>query len=53
MRLVMKCKDTTSNIRVDKVERVGDPIIAEYPKGDERRYDTDNPQIAIPIEIVT
>lgn len=28
------------------------PIIAEYPKGDERRYDTDNPQIAIPIEIV-
>lgn len=29
------------------------PIIAEYPKGDERRYDTDNPQIAIPIEIVT
>ena len=28
------------------------PIIKEYPKGDERRYDVDNPQIAIPIEIV-
>lgn len=24
----------------------------KYPKGDERRYDTDNPQIAIPITIV-
>lgn len=28
MRLVMKCKDTTANIRVDKVERVGDVIYA-------------------------
>ena len=29
------------------------PVYDHYPKGDERRYDTDNPQIAIPIEIVT
>lgn len=28
------------------------PVYDKYPKGDERRYDTDNPQIAIPIEIV-
>lgn len=27
-------------------------VLREYPKGDERRYDTNNPQIAIPIEIV-
>ena len=28
------------------------PIISEYPKGDEIRYDTDNPQIIKPIEVV-
>lgn len=28
------------------------PVYSEYPKGDERRYDTENPQIAIPIQIV-
>ena len=28
------------------------PVYSEYPKGDERRYDTDNPQIAIPIQVV-
>lgn len=27
-------------------------VFDEYPKGNERRYDTDNPQIAVPIEIV-
>lgn len=27
-------------------------VYPEYPKGDERRYDTSNPQIAIPIQIV-
>lgn len=27
-------------------------VLDKYPKGDERRYDTDNPQIAVPIEIV-
>lgn len=29
------------------------PIYAQYPKGDERRYDVNNPQIAVPIQIVT
>lgn len=28
------------------------PVYDKYPKGDERRYDTNNPKIAIPIEIV-
>lgn len=28
------------------------PVYDKYPKGDERRYDTKNPQIAVPIEIV-
>lgn len=28
------------------------PIKSEYPKGDERRYDTSNPEIAIPIRVV-
>ena len=28
------------------------PILPNYPKGNERKYDTNNPQIAIPIEIV-
>ena len=28
------------------------PIIRDYPKGDERRYDVNNPTIAIPIEII-
>lgn len=28
------------------------PVYDKYPKGDERRYDTRNPQIAIPITIV-
>lgn len=27
-------------------------VYSEYPKGDERRYDTDDPQIAVPIQIV-
>ena len=27
-------------------------VYDKYPKGDERRYDTNNPQIAIPIQIV-
>ncbi len=27
-------------------------VLDKYPKGDERRYDTSNPQIAVPIEIV-
>ena len=27
-------------------------VLDKYPKGDERRYDTNNPQIAVPIEIV-
>lgn len=27
-------------------------VYPKYPKGDERRYDTSNPQIAIPIQIV-
>lgn len=28
------------------------PIKSEYPKGDERRYDTSNPEIAVPIRVV-
>lgn len=28
------------------------PVIPQYPKGDEVRYDTDNPVRAVPIEIV-
>lgn len=28
------------------------PVYDKYPKGDERRYDTNNPQMAIPITIV-
>jgi len=28
------------------------PIISQYPKGDERKYDINNPQIAIPIQII-
>ena len=28
------------------------PIVTPYPKGDEVRYDTNNPQRAIPIEII-
>lgn len=28
------------------------PIISEYPKGDEQRYDTSNPRIAVPIKII-
>lgn len=27
-------------------------VIEKYPKGDERRYDTDNPQIAVPIRVI-
>ena len=27
-------------------------VYEKYPKGDERRYDTNDPKIAIPIEIV-
>ena len=28
------------------------PIVSEYPKGDETRYDVDNPQIVHPIEVI-
>ena len=28
------------------------PVYDNYPKGDEVRYDTNNPQIAVPIQIV-
>lgn len=27
------------------------PVLDEYPKGDERRYDTNDPQMAIPIQV--
>ena len=28
------------------------PVVNKYPKGDEKHYDTDNPQRIIPIEII-
>ena len=34
MRLIMKCKDTLANIKVDKVERMGDVVFAyKIPRG--------------------
>lgn len=43
----------TKRDRKQMLKELRYPIYDHYPKGDERRYDTDNPQIAIPIEIVT
>lgn len=34
MRLIMKCRDTLANIRVDKIERMGDVVFAyKIPNG--------------------
>lgn len=35
MRLIMKCKDTVANIKVDEVERKGDVIFAYRTFSDE------------------
>ena len=42
----------TKNDKKQMMKELRYPVYSEYPKGDERRYDTDNPQIAIPIVVV-
>ena len=42
----------TKRDRKEMLKQLKYKVYDHYPKGDERRYDTNNPQIAIPIQIV-
>lgn len=42
----------TKNDKKQMLKELRYTVFDQYPKGDERRYDTDNPQIAVPIEVI-
>lgn len=42
----------TKRDRKNMLKELKYPVYDKYPKGDEVRYDTNNPQIAVPIQIV-